>query len=197
MEKSVNFGLMQWILIQKPSRNKNVKKISSCTKNGLFLYPWQLRKRHHFWCGQNFFLSFLFCDGFTYSGFTGYLEIFTFSCLSTGKKVSSSLEGKGNSMNCFALMIFNIMTLVPNGHLFLKITLFSYYITFRHRFQDSFVAKAKTIHLYFYVLVIQNQFLHFCTCRYNVGLVQCTLNFALALLVCNSFLERRRSRKNY
>ena len=30
---------------------------------------------------------------------------------------------------------------------------------------------------------------------YNVGLVQCTLNFALALLVCNSFLERRRSRK--
>ena len=75
-------------------------------------------------------------------------------------------------MNCFALMIFNIMNLVPNGHLFLKITLFSYYITFRHRFQDSFVAKAKTIHLYFYVLVIQNQFLHFCTCtmwaQYNV-----------------------------
>ena len=38
------------------------------------------------------------------------------------------------------------------------------YITFRHKFQHSFVAKAKTIHRYLYILVIQNQFLHFCTC---------------------------------
>ena len=26
------------------------KLFFSCTKNGVFFYSWQLRKRHHFWC---------------------------------------------------------------------------------------------------------------------------------------------------
>ena len=68
------------------------------------------------------------------------------------------------------------------------------YITFRHKFQHSFVAKAKTIHRYLYILVIQNQFLHFCTCtmwaQYNV---LSTLHWPF--LCATVFLERRRSRK--
>ena len=38
---------------------RRAESFSSCTKNCVFFYSWQLRKRLHFWCSSNNFSALL------------------------------------------------------------------------------------------------------------------------------------------
>ena len=45
-----NLELLFFDKIVKPSQNRRAETFSSCAKNDVFPYSWQLKKRYHFWC---------------------------------------------------------------------------------------------------------------------------------------------------
>ena len=54
----LNFSVILLIgvyTLLKPSQIRRAKKFSSCTKYGVFVHSWQLRKRHQFWCSKKLF----------------------------------------------------------------------------------------------------------------------------------------------